>query len=56
MIVKRLNRKELKRKLWKIMEAYGFWQKRKMKEWEKERANEFFKEVLELVKGGDKYE
>jgi hypothetical protein len=38
------------------METYGLWQPRKFKEWEKEKANEFFREIMELVKGGDKYE
>jgi hypothetical protein len=44
-----MRRKQLKRKLWKILEDYNLWYPRKMKEWEKERANEFFREVLELI-------
>ena len=41
--------KEFKRKLWKLMEDYGFWYPRKMKWWDKEKADEFFRKMLQLV-------
>ena len=37
----------MKKKLWCILERYGVWQKAKF-EWEKERRDEMFREILEL--------
>ena len=49
-----MTKKERKRRLWALMENYGFWYPRKMKEWDKEKANEFFREMMKLA-GGECY-
>lgn len=41
-------KKEFKKKLWRLLERYGLWQKAKH-EWEIQYREEFFKDLLNLL-------